>query len=54
MLVMQNFSLAAWPQPVPQMAGALWGCVVSESQEVWLLRLLAGESLHSVFLYEFS
>lgn len=49
MLVMQNFSLAACATdgwcPV--------GCVVSESQEVRLLRLLAGESLCCVFRHVF-
>lgn len=37
------------------MAGVLWDCVLSvESQGVWLLRLLAGENLHSLLLHEFS
>lgn len=51
---MQNFSSAVWPQPVPLMAGVQWGCVLSESQGVWLLGLLAGENLHSLLLHKFS
>lgn len=39
---------------LPLRAGVLWDCVLSESQGVWLLRLLAGENLYSFLLHEFS